>query len=80
MHQQVLERIKAPLFTSRIALAETSYVVWAHLHLLVKRAPMLFCTDYKSFTFAARFSRESLKLSMLVAVATPTTRTKSSPN
>lgn len=72
VHQQVLERIKAPLFTlANSGLAETSYVVWAHLHLLVKRAPMLFCTDYKSFYFRGSDSAavKSLKLSMLVAVA-----------
>jgi len=72
VHQQVLERIKAPLFTlANSGLAETSYAVWAHIRMLVKRAPMLFFSDYKSFYFRASDSSavKNLKLSMLTAVA-----------
>ena len=72
IHQQVLERIKAPLFTlANSGTSESSYAVWAHLRLLVKRAPVLFSTDYKSFYFRASDSSavKELKLSMLVDVA-----------
>ncbi len=72
VHQQVLERIKAPLFTlANGGTVETSYAVWAHVRLLVKRAPILFSTDYKNFYFRGSDSGavKSLKLSMLVAVA-----------
>jgi len=72
VHQQVLERIKAPLFTlANSGLAETAYAVWAHIRLLVKRAPMLFSTDYKSFYFRASDSNavKRLKLSMLTEIA-----------
>ena len=71
VHQQVFERLKAPLFTLANAAAETAYAVWAHLHLLTTRAPPLFAMDYKSF-----FCRGSdapavkkLKIEMLTAVA-----------
>ena len=72
VHQQVFERLKAPLFTlANAGAAETAYAVWAHLHLLVMRAPPLFAMDYKSF-----FCRGSdapavkkLKIEMLTAVA-----------
>jgi len=72
VHQQVLERIKAPLFTlANSGLAETAYAVWAHIRLLVKRAPMLFSADYKSFYFRASDSNpvKRLKLSMLTEIA-----------
>ena len=72
VHQQVLERIKAPLFTlANSGLAETAYAVWAHIRLLVKRAPMLFSTDYKSFYFRASDSNavKRVKLSMLTEIA-----------
>ena len=72
IHQQVLERIKAPLFTlANSGMAETSYAVWAHLRLLVRRAPVLFATDHKSFYFRMSDSSavKNLKLAMLVAVA-----------
>ena len=72
VHQQVFERLKAPLFTlANAGAAETAYAVWAHLHLLTMRAPPLFAMDYKSF-----FCRGSdapavkkLKIEMLTAVA-----------
>ena len=41
VHQQVFERLKAPLLTLAAAgSAEPAYAVWAHLHLLVTRAPL----------------------------------------
>ncbi len=48
---QVYERVKAPLLTlSRNPDSpEVAYVVIAHLHLLVHRAPYLFSTDYRAF-------------------------------
>ena len=50
VYQQVLERIKMPLITLISGSSyEVSYVVLSHLHLLVKRAPVLFTEDYKSF-------------------------------
>ncbi|XP_020105678.1 beta-adaptin-like protein A [Ananas comosus] len=72
VHQQVYERIKAPLLTLVGAGSpEQSYAVLCHLHLLVMRAPMLFSSDYKHFY--CQFSEPSfvkkLKLEMLTAIA-----------
>eukprot|EP00250_Pteridium_aquilinum_P017380 c23603_g1_i1 orf=141-2654(+) len=72
VHQQVYERIKAPLMTLvSSGSAEQSYAVLCHLHLLVMRAPVLFSLDYKHFY--CRYSDPSyikkLKLEMLTAVA-----------
>ncbi|GAB2275663.1 hypothetical protein Dimus_010419 [Dionaea muscipula] len=72
VHQQVYERIKAPLLTLvSTGSQEQSYAVLAHLHLLVMRAPMLFSSDYKHFY--CHYNEPSyvkkLKLEMLTAVA-----------
>ncbi|XP_068652768.1 beta-adaptin-like protein A isoform X1 [Aristolochia californica] len=72
VHQQVYERIKAPLLTLvSTGSSELSYAVLSHLHLLVMRAPMLFSSDYKHFY--CQYSQPSyvkkLKLEMLTAVA-----------
>ncbi|KAJ6799291.1 beta-adaptin-like protein A [Iris pallida] len=72
VHQQVYERIKAPLLTLVSAGSpEQSYAVLSHLHLLVMRAPMLFSSDYKHFY--CQYSQPSyvkkLKLEMLTAIA-----------
>ncbi|KAH7420610.1 hypothetical protein KP509_13G014400 [Ceratopteris richardii] len=72
VHQQVYERIKAPLMTLvSSGSPEQSYAVLCHLHLLVMRAPVLFSSDYKHFY--CRYSDPSyikkLKLEMLTAVA-----------
>nr|ATG71013.1 AP4B [Cupressus duclouxiana] len=72
VHQQVYERIKAPLLTLvGSGSSEQSYAVLSHLHLLVMRAPILFSSDYKHFY--CRYSDPSyvkkLKLEMLTAVA-----------
>lgn len=72
VHQQVYERIKAPLMTLvSSGSSEQSYAVLCHLHLLVMRAPVLFSSDYKHFY--CRYSDPSyikkLKLEMLTAVA-----------
>ncbi|XP_073007246.1 beta-adaptin-like protein A [Typha latifolia] len=72
VHQQVYERIKAPLLTLVGAGSpEQSYAVLSHLHLLVMRAPILFSSDYKHFY--CQFSEPSyvkkLKLEMLTAIA-----------
>ncbi|XP_058113759.1 beta-adaptin-like protein A [Magnolia sinica] len=72
VHQQVYERIKAPLLTLvSTGSPEQSYAVLSHLHLLVMRAPMLFSSDYKHFY--CQYSQPSyvkkLKLEMLTAVA-----------
>ncbi|TVU35861.1 hypothetical protein EJB05_17768 [Eragrostis curvula] len=72
VHQQVYERLKAPLLTLVGAGSpEQSYSVLCHLHLLVLRAPMLFSSDYKSFY--CQYSEPSyvkkLKLEMLTAIA-----------
>nr|XP_010924747.1 beta-adaptin-like protein A [Elaeis guineensis] len=72
VHQQVYERIKAPLLTLvGSGSSEQSYAVLSHLHLLVMRAPMLFSSDYKHFY--CQFSEPSyvkkLKLEMLTAIA-----------
>ncbi|KAL9253488.1 Beta-adaptin-like protein [Drosera capensis] len=72
VHQQVYERIKAPLLTlTSTGSQEQSYAVLAHLHLLVMRAPMLFSSDYKHFY--CHYNEPSyvkkLKLEMLTAVA-----------
>ncbi|XP_042484653.1 beta-adaptin-like protein A [Macadamia integrifolia] len=72
VHQQVYERIKAPLLTLvSSGSQEQSYAVLSHLHLLVMRAPMLFSSDYKHFY--CQYNEPSyvkkLKLEMLTAVA-----------
>uniref|UniRef100_A0A1D1YPU2 Beta-adaptin-like protein n=1 Tax=Anthurium amnicola TaxID=1678845 RepID=A0A1D1YPU2_9ARAE len=72
VHQQVYERIKAPLLTLvSSGSPEQSYAVLSHLHLLVMRAPMLFSSDYKHFY--CQYSEPSyvkkLKLEMLTAIA-----------
>ncbi|OUZ99957.1 Clathrin/coatomer adaptor [Macleaya cordata] len=72
VHQQVYERIKAPLLTLvSSGSPEQSYAVLSHLHLLVIRAPMLFSSDYKHFY--CQYNEPSyvkkLKLDMLTAVA-----------
>jgi len=72
VHQQVYERIKAPLLTLVGAGSpEQSYSVLCHLHLLVMRAPMLFSSDYKSFycQFSDPSFVKKLKLEMLTAIA-----------
>ena len=45
--------------------------MWAHLHLLVMRAPPLFATDFKSFFCRASDppAVKKLKIEMLTAVA-----------
>ncbi|KAK2986463.1 hypothetical protein RJ640_029696, partial [Escallonia rubra] len=71
-HQQVYERIKAPLLTQvSSGSPEQSYAVISHLHLLVMRAPILFSTDYKHFycQYNEPFYVKKLKLEMLTAVA-----------
>ncbi|KAH9607352.1 hypothetical protein KSS87_009477 [Heliosperma pusillum] len=72
VHQQVYERIKAPLITlMSTGSPELSYAVLSHLHLLVMRAPMLFTSDYKHFY--CHYNEppyvKKLKLDMLTAVA-----------
>ncbi|KAF6176351.1 hypothetical protein GIB67_011140, partial [Kingdonia uniflora] len=72
VHQQVYERIKAPLLTLvSSGSPEQSYAVLSHLHLLVVRAPYLFSSDYKHFY--CQYNEPSyvkkLKLDMLTAVA-----------
>ncbi|XP_054793376.1 beta-adaptin-like protein A [Prosopis cineraria] len=72
VHQQVYERIKAPLLTLvSSGSSEQSYAVLSHLHLLVMRAPYIFSTDYKHFY--CQYNEPSyvkkLKLEMLTAVA-----------
>ncbi|GAV85160.1 Adaptin_N domain-containing protein/B2-adapt-app_C domain-containing protein [Cephalotus follicularis] len=72
VHQQVYERIKAPLLTLvSSGSPEQSYAVLSHLHLLVMRAPFLFSSDYKHFY--CQYNEPSyvkkLKLDMLTAVA-----------
>nr|XP_043606513.1 beta-adaptin-like protein A [Erigeron canadensis] len=72
VHQQVYERIKAPLLTLVSSGGpEQSYAVLSHLHLLVMRAPMLFASDYKHFycQYNDPFYVKKLKLDMLTAVA-----------
>ncbi|KAK1372487.1 hypothetical protein POM88_028680 [Heracleum sosnowskyi] len=72
VHQQVYERIKAPLLTQvSSGSPEQSFAVLSHLHLLVMRAPMLFSTDYKHFycLYNEPFYVKKLKLEMLTAVA-----------
>ncbi|RLM91548.1 beta-adaptin-like protein A [Panicum miliaceum] len=72
VHQQVYERIKAPLLTLVGAGSpEQSYAVLCHLHQLVMRAPMLFSSDYKSFycQFSDPSYVKKLKLEMLTAIA-----------
>jgi len=71
-HQEVLERVRAPLLTHASAsVPETAYVALKHLHLLAQRAPMLFSRSFKSFF--CRYSDpsyvKSAKLDLLVAVA-----------
>ncbi|KAI4316157.1 hypothetical protein L6164_024163 [Bauhinia variegata] len=72
VHQQVYERIKAPLLTLvSSGSPEQSYAVLSHLHLLVMRAPYIFSSDYKHFY--CQYNEPSyvkkLKLEMLTAVA-----------
>ncbi|KAL4579665.1 hypothetical protein LXL04_015821 [Taraxacum kok-saghyz] len=72
VHQQVYERIKAPLLTLvSSGSPEQSYAVLSHLHILVMRAPMLFASDYKHFycQYNEPFYVKKLKLDMLTAVA-----------
>jgi vesicle coat complex subunit/outer membrane biosynthesis protein TonB len=72
VHQAVYERIKAPLLTLAAGgSGEVAYVVWAHLHLLVTRAPVLFAPDYRAFYCRASDTPavKKLKLEMLTAVA-----------
>ncbi|KAL8101676.1 beta-adaptin-like protein A isoform X1 [Apium graveolens] len=72
VHQQVYERIKAPLLTQvSSGSPEQSFAVLSHLHLLVMRAPMLFSADYKHFycLYNEPFYVKKLKLEMLTAVA-----------
>lgn len=72
VHQQVYERIKAPLLTQvSSGSPEQSYAILSHLHLLVMRAPMLFSSDYKHFycQYNDPFYVKRLKLEMLTAVA-----------
>ena len=74
VYQQVLERIKVPLLTLISGSSnEASYVVLSHLHLLVKRAPILFTVDYKSFF--CHYNDPSyvkrLKIDMLTEVVDP---------
>mmetsp|Transcript_4549 Transcript_4549/g.8531 ORF Transcript_4549/g.8531 Transcript_4549/m.8531 type:complete len:786 (+) Transcript_4549:231-2588(+) len=72
VHQQVYERIKAPLLTLiSSSVPEIAYTVVAHMHILVTRAPMLFAEDHKHFY--CRFNDPTyikvLKLEMLTAIA-----------
>ncbi|KAK7283005.1 hypothetical protein RIF29_12193 [Crotalaria pallida] len=72
VHQQVYERIKAPLLTQvSSGSPEQSYAILSHLHLLVMRAPYIFAADYKHFY--CQYNEPSyvkkLKLEMLTAVA-----------
>ncbi|KAE9587034.1 putative beta-adaptin appendage subdomain, AP complex subunit beta [Lupinus albus] len=72
VHQQVYERIKAPLLTQvSSGSPEQSYAILSHLHLLVMRAPHIFASDYKHFY--CQYNEPSyvkkLKLEMLTAVA-----------
>lgn len=72
VHQQVYERIKAPLLTQvSSGSPEQSYAILSHLHLLVMRAPYIFSLDYKHFY--CQYNEPSyvkkLKLEMLTAVA-----------
>lgn len=72
VHQQVYERIKAPLLTQvSSGSPEQSFAVLSHLHVLVMRVPMLFSTDYKHFycQYNEPFYVKKLKLEMLTAVA-----------
>lgn len=72
VHQQVYERIKAPLLTLvSSGSPEQSFAVLSHLHLLVMRAPYLFSSDYKYFycQYNEPFYVKKLKLEMLTAVA-----------
>eukprot|EP00271_Cylindrocystis_brebissonii_P008450 TRINITY_DN22760_c0_g1_i1.p1 TRINITY_DN22760_c0_g1~~TRINITY_DN22760_c0_g1_i1.p1 ORF type:complete len:662 (-),score=187.19 TRINITY_DN22760_c0_g1_i1:319-2133(-) len=72
VHQQVYERIKAPLLTLMSASSpEQAYAILSHLALLVQRAPVLFAPDYKHFY--CRFSDptyvKKLKVEILTAIA-----------
>ncbi|GER32517.1 AP-2 complex subunit beta-1 [Striga asiatica] len=72
VHQQVYERIKAPLLTLvSSGSPEQSFAVLSHLHLLVIRAPFIFASDYKHFycQYNEPFYVKKLKLDMLTAVA-----------
>ena len=72
IHQQVLERIKGPLFTMMHNKGpEISYTIASHLRLLVERAPMLFTEDYKQFycRYNDSIHVKKVKLQMLTVVA-----------
>ncbi|EEE55019.1 hypothetical protein OsJ_02672 [Oryza sativa Japonica Group] len=74
VHQQVYERIKAPLLTLVGAGSpEQSYSVLCHLHLLVMRAPIAIFPSGLTKVFYCQFSDPSyvkkLKLEMLTAIA-----------
>ena len=72
VHQQVLERIKTPLYTMMHNKGpEISYAIAAHLRLLVQRAPMLFSSDYKQFfcRYNDNIHVKKLKLDMLTVIA-----------
>uniref|UniRef100_A0A7N0V7B6 Beta-adaptin-like protein n=1 Tax=Kalanchoe fedtschenkoi TaxID=63787 RepID=A0A7N0V7B6_KALFE len=72
VHQQVYERIKAPLLTLVSSGGpEQSYAVLSHLHILVMRAPFIFASEYKHFycQYNEPFYVKKLKLDMLTAVA-----------
>ena len=72
IHQQVLERIRGPLFTMMHNKGpEISYTVASHLRLLVERAPMLFSQDYKQFycRYNDSIHVKKVKLKMLTSVA-----------
>ncbi|KAK6249096.1 hypothetical protein QUC31_020661 [Theobroma cacao] len=72
VHQQVYERIKAPLLTLvSSGSPEQSYAVLSHLHILVMRAPYIFSSDYKHFycQYNEPYYVKRLKLEMLTAVA-----------
>lgn len=72
IHQQVLERIRGPLFTMMHNKGpEISYTIASHLRLLVERAPMLFSQDFKQFycRYNDSIHVKKLKLEMLTVVA-----------
>lgn len=49
LHQQVYERLKAPLLTAAGNCPELSYVAIQHIQLLLVRSPSLFENEYKFF-------------------------------
>jgi len=76
IHQQVYERIKAPLLTLiSSAPPEVAYPVLGHLHLLVSRAPLLYADDYKAFycRYNDPIYVKKIKLEMLTLVADAST-------